>query len=145
MDQFTYILINPSFTTRTNEPFALCSAEKDINQSIRHFWREMARKSFKMTELGVSNFPMCIFDTMGRRVHSFKLDQILNDNDIVKLKYSELQNSLTSELDIINKLKFKYYYEHLLDNFAIDLDLSYISGNKTICFPQFKRPMLLRN
>jgi hypothetical protein len=153
MDQFSYILINPSFLTKGNNTFALVSNQKSIGTSIKYFWNELSRKSFKIDDQDlINNFPMCIYDKGTGTLRSFTLDQVTNNDNIIKLKYNELLQDKLS--DTLLNVSFDQYYNKLIDNFTINLDVSNmrnniineidLMNNKCICFPQFRRKLLLR-
>jgi len=143
MDQISYILINPSFLTKSNNTFALVSNEKTIGTSIKYFWNELSRKSFKIDDQdSINNFPMCIYDKETGTLRTFILDQVTNNNDIIKLKYNELlQDKLSNTL--LN-VSFDQYYNKLIDNFTINLDVSNEKDKNVIYLPQFRKRLLLK-
>lgn len=144
MDQISYILVNPSFATNSKSTFALVSNEKTIGSSIKYFWSELARKSFKFTDQDtIYNFPMCIYDKESGIIRTFVLDQYTTENnDMIKFKYNELlQNDINQTL---SNIAFDNYYNRLIDNFIINLDVSNFRNNKTIACPPFKKKFFLR-
>ena len=143
MDQVSFILVNPSFMTNVNSSFALVCKEPSISDSIKYFWNELTKKSFRVTvSESISNFPMLIYDKTHTSLRLFDVNQFMDDDMMVKLRYKEILQDILE--DNYSKIKFDKYYNKLSDNFTIYLDLSDLR-DRNMNFPAFKRKLLVKS
>lgn len=126
-----------------NSSFALVCKEPSISDSIKFFWNELTKKSFKLNENDlISNFPMLIYDKLHTSLRLFDVNQFMDNEDMmVKLRYKEILQDILE--DNYSKIKFDKYYNKLNDQFTIILDLSDLRG-KNMFFPAMKRKLFLR-
>lgn len=142
----SYILINPSFSTRADKSFTLVCSQPTIGNSIKYFWNELARKGFTMRndDEMISNFPMYIYDRREQVLRHFLINQYLA-KDKLKLKYDEIGMGIGLDR-LTDSIGFDEYYNKLSDsNFIINVDISKLATvDNRICFPKFNRSFLIR-
>ena len=142
----SYILINPSFSTKGDKSFTLVCSEPSIGNSIKYFWNELARKGFLMKndEDMITNFPMYIYDKQAQSLRHFIINQYLS-KDTSKLKYNEISSGILLD-KLTDSIGFDNYYNRLTEsNFIINIDISKLkTDDQRICFPKFSRKLFLR-
>lgn len=142
MNPITHILINPWFSKENQQSFTLVYSGDNIDNCIKYFWSELSNKNISMDDLfQMQNFPMSIYDKQLDKIRTFLLSLGMYKQSMC-LQYDELP---TSRTNIDSFRGFDGYYNKLLGNCCINLDLSRISPEKRqIMFPRFRRSLFLR-
>lgn len=141
MNPITHILLNPWFSSENDQSCTLVYSGDDIDNCIKHFWTELSRKNFILDDsYNMRNFPMSIYDKQLEKIRTFMLSTGMYQQSM-RLMYDELPYR-----NVDNYRGFDNYYDRIMGQFYVNLDLSNVNMMKDryIMFPKFRRNMLIK-